>query len=119
LLDAKRHQVYAGAYALRNGTLSHLEGPVLSDPTEFLARLPRPLVVLGEGVAYHAEPISAAQVEILTEQLCHPSAREVFELGSNLCQKSTYSSGSQLIPLYIRRPEAEEKWEKLHPPSGH
>ena len=29
-----------------------------------------------------------------------------------------FTPGGDLLPLYIRRPEAEEKWEKLHGPGG-
>jgi len=31
-----------------------------------------------------------------------------------MAEAGQYTPAGGLLPLYIRRPEAEEKWEKLH-----
>ncbi len=69
ILDAKRGQVFAARYRragvkeqvpasgaeppLRVGPFIRTAGPVLADPCAFVDASPRPLALLGEGVAYH------------------------------------------------------------------
>jgi tRNA threonylcarbamoyladenosine biosynthesis protein TsaB len=118
LLDAKRGQVYAAAYRLEDDGCTRITGPVLEQPADFLARLPRPLAILGEGITYHRAAVDAARVETLPEPLWRPRAEQVFRLGLRLARCGLYSPGPDLLPLYIRRPEAQEKWEKLHPEIG-
>jgi hypothetical protein len=50
----------------------------------------------------------------LDESLWPAQAQNVFHVGLKLAAAGQYTPGPELMPLYIRRPEAEEKWEKLH-----
>ncbi len=118
LLDAKRGQVYAAAYDLSTNSPQRILGPVLQRPAEFMSDLPTPLAVLGEGIGFHRAAIDATGARILDEPLWRPDARQVFALGLELAHGDAYTPGPDLLPLYIRRPEAEEKWEKLHPTTG-
>jgi tRNA threonylcarbamoyladenosine biosynthesis protein TsaB len=118
LLDAKRSQVYAGAYETGPESLSRIAGPSLERPAEFLASLPRPLAVMGEGVGHHQSAIDSSGVTVLDPRLSRPEARNVFALGLQLAHTGHSTSSGDLLPLYIRRPEAEEKWEKRHPTGG-
>ena len=93
-------------------------GPVLVCPQPFLESLPRPLAVLGEGITYHRPAIEAAVVQTLSETLWRPQPAPLFELGLEMAHMGRYTAGPDLLPLYIRRPEAEEKWEILHPDPG-
>ncbi len=118
ILDAKRKQIYTAAFSLQDGAYQSTMGPELADPQKFLARCPRPLVVLGEGVDYHREAIDKTDVTVLDKKLWPGRAENVFRVGLELADAGQYTPGNELLPLYIRRPEAEEKWEKLHPPEN-
>jgi len=114
VLDAKRRQIYTAAFDIKQGKMIKTIDACLSDPTDFFSRCPKPLAVLGEGVAYHREAIDASGVSVLDETLWPGRAENVFHVGLELAAAGQYAPRSELMPLYIRRPEAEEKWEKLH-----
>ena len=113
-LDAKREQVYAAAFELRNGTYEKVIDAHLAEPGHFLARCPKPLAVFGEGIPYHQEAIDASRVTVLDRDLWPPRAEHVYQVGIQMASAGQYTPGGELLPLYIRRPEAEEKWEQLH-----
>lgn len=114
LLDAKRSQVYAAAFDLRDGTCIKAIDTTLEAPQEFLARCPRPLGVLGEGVPRHRAPIDASGATVLDADLWPGKAENVVHVGVQLANAGRFTPPGDLIPLYIRRPEAEEKWERLY-----
>jgi len=118
ILDAKQAQVFAAAFTLRNGQYEKVIDAHMAPPADFLARCPRPLAVLGEGIPYHRPAIDAAGVAVLNEDLWCPRAEHVLTIGRILARAGRFTPGGELLPLYIRRPEAEEKWERLHGPDG-
>jgi len=118
VLDAKRAQVYAAAFELRSGTYEKVIDAHLAEPGSFLDRCPQPLAVLGEGIPYHRQAIDASRVTVLDQNLWSPRAEHVYHVGMRLANAGRHTASGDLLPLYIRRPEAEEKWEKLHGPQG-
>jgi len=116
VLDAKRSQIYTAAFDLRGGTCRKIIDACLADPREFLSRCPRPVAVLGEGVNYHRQAIDESGAAVLDSSLWAARAENVFHVGIELAAAGRFTPPGELLPLYIRRPEAEEKWEKLHPP---
>jgi len=118
ILDAKREQVYAAAFELHGGTYEKVIDAHLAEPGPFLDRCPQPLAVLGEGIAYHQEAIDESGATILDQGLWVPRAEHVYHAGMQTARAGAYTPGGVLLPLYIRRPEAEEKWEQLHGPGS-
>ena len=84
-------------------------------PTELLDQTSRPLFLLGEGLTYHPDEFTGAGLVILPESCNRPSAANVHRCGYLRAQAGLFADAHQLQPIYLRRPEAEEKWEKLHP----
>ncbi len=115
VLDAKRNQVYAAAFSLRDGICTRIIDPCLEEPKSFLARCPRPIAVLGEGVAHHQAAIAESDADVLDAALWIPRAENVFHIGLERARSGLFTAPGDLLPFYIRRPEAEEKWEQLHP----
>ena len=110
VLDAKRQRVYACAYDLDQDRYVARGGPVECDPTTWLEPL-SPVVVLGEGTRYHKEAIGwVAGATILSEHYHRPHARVVYRLGEALARAGGYTDGDAMLPVYVRLPEAEEKW---------
>ena len=118
LLDAKQSRVFAAAYEIGEGCCRTLIGAHQSDAGVFFSRCPRPLAVLGEGIPYHRSAVDAAGVTVLSEDLWRPRIENVYRLGRQLAEQGEFTIAGDLLPLYIRRPEAEEKWEKLYGPTG-
>jgi hypothetical protein len=75
-----------------------------------LARSPRPVWLLGEGIDYHRPEIPVTGDVIVTDQsLWRARAAAVGELGTQLAAAGQWADAMTLSPLYIRPPEAEEK----------
>lgn len=112
VLDAKRKQVYAGLFERRGQDYEPVGPPVVEDPGHWLASLPRPLIVMGEGVTFHREAIAATGLPILDDDHALPRAESVHRLGWKLALAGRFTPARELVPLYLRRPEAEEIWER-------
>lgn len=110
VLDAKRNQVFGALFKLRAGRYERQQGPLLAAPTGLLAS--ERWSVIGEGVAYHREAIGAAGAVTLDESLWWPRAAMVHRIGWSLAQAGKFTAAQALVPLYVRRPEAEELWEQ-------
>lgn len=131
VMDAKRQQVYAAVYSrldLNNGNSSSVDAatgafipgfkeivpPTVIKPDELLAQTLRPLAILGEGLRWHREQLTDQDVYALDESYWQPLARNVHRCGLLRAEAGLYAQADQLTPLYLRRPEAVEKWEQLH-----
>ena len=115
VLDAKRSQIYTAAFDVIAGRCVKTIDACLADPRTFLARCPKPLAVIGEGIPYHQQVIDESDAAVLDPSLWPASAENVYHVGIERADTGAFTAGCDLLPLYIRRPEAEEKWEKLHP----
>ena len=117
VLDAKRSQVYTAVFSrpAAGGPLTQIYPTGVVAPAEMLAASPRPLHVLGEGIDYHREALSfGPDVIELPRELWPPRADAVYRLGRRLAQAGRFTPPDAAIPTYIRRPEAEEVWERRH-----
>jgi len=111
LLDAKRRRVYAAAYVWEGGVYRAMSEPVEADPLEFLSHQSAGCAVLGEGVLYHAESVDASGRPRLHETLYAPRPETAYKLGRQRALAGCLTLPRELVPTYIRPPEAEEKWE--------
>lgn len=114
VLDAKRGQVFTASYRWGGGgwmetrpaRLDTLAGVV----SEAGLRGVR-LRLTGEGLGYHAAGAEEAVVaERVKEGLWWPRAAEVGRLGYGMGRRGLWADVMTLEPLYVRLPEAEEKW---------
>ncbi|MBN1514146.1 MAG: tRNA (adenosine(37)-N6)-threonylcarbamoyltransferase complex dimerization subunit type 1 TsaB [Phycisphaerae bacterium] len=112
MLDAKRGNVFAAAFALHDGRYVAATSPAERRPDEFFASLPPRCAALGEGVAYHREAVARAKLHVLPEVLNRARAETVYRLGHDRAERGDFTEPAGMVPLYVRRPEAEEVWEK-------
>jgi tRNA threonylcarbamoyladenosine biosynthesis protein TsaB len=136
ILDAKRSRVYTAAFALsepptteREDSESRLhraaplggwavdrrryvaiDSPREADPVDYLAGLPRDCAVLGEGVLYHRVAVDKSGLAVLAEEMFAPRVETVYGLGAERAAQGLFVPPRDLIPVYIRPPEAEEVW---------
>lgn len=116
LLDARKKQVYAALYQYRAGEiLEKLTPDMALTPQELCGWIYDPVIFLGDGV----ESYGAFLREHLQE-LAHfvpleanvPCATAVTALGLKRVKAGRIDNAMTLTPLYVRRSEAEIKWEK-------
>jgi tRNA threonylcarbamoyladenosine biosynthesis protein TsaB len=114
VLDAKRGQIFTARYENQNGEAVEVEPPHLDTLAAMLARSPRPVQLIGDGIPYHqaAIPTDDAGVIVLPKPLWRARAGVVANLGLRMASAGQFTEPDKLVPLYIRRPEAEEKWEE-------
>lgn len=114
VLDAKRARVYTCAFERCDDKYMALGPPIEADPSAFLAAQPSDCAVLGEGVAYHRAAIEQSGRPVLDPNLYPPRVQTVFRLGWERARRGEFVNPKDLIPTYIRPPEAEEKWALRH-----
>lgn len=114
VLDAKRGQIFTARFENNSDEPATVEPAHLDTLADMLARSPRPVHLIGEGIPYHRRFIPDDPGVIVTpEERWRPRARAVAEIGWRMSQTGEFVDADKLTPLYIRRPEAEEKWEQL------
>ena len=113
VLDAKRDQVYAATFGNKGEVPVVHEHAHVDDLASVLSRAPRPVHLIGEGIPYHRKFIPADNpgVIVTEPELWQARAAAVVDVGSALSRRGQFTDPDLLAPLYIRRAEAEEKFE--------
>jgi len=111
MLDARRGEVYAAAYASGSSEEAALREGVYT-PEALCAVIRPPCVLVGEGAAICGAAIAAALGEGVALRLPpegNARARHVGALGVEQLARGSWVSAAQLVPHYLRRAEAEVK----------
>ncbi len=114
MLDAKRKRVFAAAYDLTGGAYVAHSAAAELDPVAFLAEQPSGCLVLGEGALVYRGAAEAAGLPIADDSRHVPQASVVYQIGYALAREGKTVPSRELVPLYIRPPEAEEQWAVRH-----
>ena len=114
VLDAKRGQIFTAVFENVGGEPVVREGAHLGTLREVLGRTARPVHLIGEGIPYHRGEIGEGEegVIVTPEALWQGSAGAVAEVGFAMARRGQFTDPDALVPVYIRVPEAEEKWGK-------
>jgi tRNA threonylcarbamoyladenosine biosynthesis protein TsaB len=109
VLDAKRDQIFAARF---DGEAT-AEPAHLDSLSAMLQRSPRPVHLLGEGIPYHEKfmPKDDPGVIVTSPESWRARAAVVATIGQAMARRGKFADPDRLTPLYIRKPEAEEKWE--------
>ncbi len=121
LLDARRSEIYSALYRRESHPHRSLEliiPPAAVELAPFVERLKtygEAIVFTGEGLntygSYLGEALGPLAV-IMPEPLRNCSAARVALCGSRLLARSAAPSYHELLPIYLRRPEAERRLEE-------
>ena len=115
VLDAKRDQIFTARFERDDrGEWVEREPAHLDSLAAMLKRAPRRVHLIGEGIPYHEKfiPRDEASVIVTPPELWRPQARVVAQLGAAMARAGEFVDPDRFTPIYIRKPEAEEKWEK-------
>jgi hypothetical protein len=85
-----------------------------------LARAPRPVHLLGEGIPFHEKfiPPDDAGVIVTLPDTWRARASAVAQLGIEIARSGRFADALTLGPIYLRLPEAEEKWDQRQHTDG-
>jgi tRNA threonylcarbamoyladenosine biosynthesis protein TsaB len=113
VLDAKRDQIFTARFARQGERWIEIEPARLDTLLAMLSRSPRPVHLLGEGLPMHDRfvPVDDRQVVVTDQDFWRAKASVVARLGLELASRGEFTDPLSLTPIYIRKPEAEEKWE--------
>jgi tRNA threonylcarbamoyladenosine biosynthesis protein TsaB len=108
VLDAKRDQIFTARF--ESSTI--IEPPHLDALSAMLDRARRPVHLIGEGIPYHEKFLPAADpgVIVTPSESWQAQASHVAQIGWDMARRNQLTDPDRLTPLYIRLPEAEEKW---------
>ena len=112
LLDAQRQRVYAASFQRISGIYQCDSAAEEVNPVSYLAKRPEGCAALGEGVMAHRGVAERCGLIGLPEGLYRARAETVYALGVRMAQNAEIVHPRMLVPNYIRRPEAEERWEQ-------
>lgn len=116
VLDAKRQQIFTSRLRRLSGQWEEQEPAHLDDLQSMLSRAVRPVHLLGEGIPFHKQfiPPDDPGIIVMPPELWRPRASAVASQGVLLASSGRFTDPDRLTPIYLRKPEAEEKWEQIH-----
>lgn len=109
VLDAKRGDVYAAAYERRENVMERVHDPEAMAPEQAKTLLASPMLVMGDALLRHSTTFISGSNQAAPEELWRIRATRVAELGWRAFSAGYRDDPLALDPLYLRRPEAEEK----------
>lgn len=112
LLDARRGSVFAAHYQRAAHGLIERQSAHLDTLDHALADLPHPTFCLGEGVKiFHRELSAHPGLIIAPPDTAQPHATATARIGWAMARADHFADPYTLTPLYLRKPEAQEKFE--------
>ena len=115
VIDAKRGQVYSAFYEpglSRGSNYSRQSDVLVLRPEEITERIVTPAFVFGDGLKVHRDEFLCKGVVLGDEDFWRARASQVALLGVQLYNKYGGEDPLKLAPIYLRRPEAEERWKE-------
>ncbi len=114
ILDAKRGQIFTARYERNADTWVEREPAHLDSLEAALAHCPRPVHLIGDGIPYHTQflPEHLDGIHVTTQERWACRASVVARLGMQLADQGIFISADEFVPAYVRKPEAEEKYDK-------
>jgi tRNA threonylcarbamoyladenosine biosynthesis protein TsaB len=114
VLDAKRDQIYTARFERLHNEWIERQPAHLSFLPRMLRDAPRPVHLLGEGIPYHLKsiPSNDSSIIITPDESWRARAGIVARIGQAMAAQAHFTDPDHLAPIYIRPPEAEEKFNQ-------
>ena len=109
-IDAKWDQVYGAIYEVRNGRPERTSDMRAERPEEFAERVPAGSMVVGDALEKHAALFAARGAQCAPRETWTPRPSIVATLGLARHREGLRHDAATLVPLYLRKTEAEEKF---------
>jgi len=112
LLDAKRGQVYACGYERRGGRLERVTPYHVAWPRELVLR--EGTLVLGDAILVYPGELTRPGVTLAAPDSWAPRAGVLARVAAQQFAAGVRQELHAVEIIYLRRPEAEEVWERRH-----
>jgi len=109
-LDAKWDQVYGALYEIRNGRPVRTTEMFAEGPEAFAGRVPAGAIVVGDALERHAALFAARGAVAAPRETWSPKPALIAALGRRRHAEGGRDDVATLVPLYLRKTEAEEKF---------
>ncbi len=109
MLNAKRGQCFTGIYEQRDEAWVARSEAALMTPAQVCEALNGQGAVVGDHLPEHDWP---AGITVLDESLAVPRAEVVWQLGRERAARGQFVTPLEMVPFYVRLPEAEEVWQQ-------
>ncbi len=121
VIDAKRGQVYATIYKSDGRKIKKLSAPMVISPAELLKKIKSkigkakkaPIIFLGDGLVQYRDLIktkAGGSAVFAPRDTWFPRASVVTRLALKRFLKNDTDNSDDIVPLYLRRPEAEDRY---------
>ncbi len=115
VIDAKRKRVYACIYDRNNSKNKRITDYLIITPDELKDILPESTLIFGDGVAPYKEIFAQMKVTIIEDEKPGiAEAVDVARLGLERYEQGERCEINALVPIYLRKSEAEEKLQERH-----
>ena len=114
ILDARKNQVYAAFYKWNGSVCNKIMSETAISPADLLNKLSEPAVFMGDGVKSYGKLISDTLQDkaiFAPASRMSPAASTVGEIALEKLKQGIVADPVSLVPLYIRRCEAEVLWK--------
>ncbi len=114
-MDAQKGNIYIALYRWQAGDLEEVMAPAVMEhaaAASGLAARAGQVLILGEAVELYPHVFRQAGHVLAEPHVAMPRAGSVALLGARLAATGVRHDAMTLEPIYIRRSEAEELWEK-------
>jgi len=108
-VDAKRGEAYTAVYERRGGEMVRIREPALVPVASLVEDLPRPVWLIGDAAGACPTAGSEAGVHVGEEAHGIGRAAAVARLGLRAYRQGRRTEPAAFTPVYMRRPEAEER----------
>ncbi|HAV43481.1 TPA: tRNA (adenosine(37)-N6)-threonylcarbamoyltransferase complex dimerization subunit type 1 TsaB [bacterium] len=121
ILDARKGEVYAALYRMDGrGGMEKLTNYLVLPPERLITLIERPTLFLGNGLKVYGDLLKDAlreQAHFPPDHFGIPGAANIAHLGLREIKEGRIKDLSSILPLYLRKSEAEIKWQKMYPNS--
>ncbi|MGI6485535.1 MAG: tRNA (adenosine(37)-N6)-threonylcarbamoyltransferase complex dimerization subunit type 1 TsaB [Tepidanaerobacteraceae bacterium] len=124
VVDAQRGDVYSSLFKWENGIMVRLWDYKMIRAEELvntLLGLDEQIIIMGDGsylIKEHIRNSAKSNITISHSAFLMPRASSIAEVGLREFQTGRFDSCFSIKPFYIRKSNAEEKWEEGHGSKG-
>jgi len=115
ILDAKRKEFYITVFDRVDSEWVKVSEDCLMRASEFIERFgndKEPVWLLGEGLVYYRDDFECDGMRVMDQDYWFAKAKNVYKIGRKMAGAGQFEDAADLVPFYLRRPEALENWEK-------
>jgi tRNA threonylcarbamoyladenosine biosynthesis protein TsaB len=116
VLDARKKEVYGAAFRWSGDVLESVDEAAVHEPQRFAARLSTPCTLIGDGVEAYESVWRAClgdDAVLIPFRDCSPRGSSVASIGAALAESRGVDDAARLVPIYLRKPEAEVRSEMV------